>query len=173
MLRAKLNSRLVYASLPITIPTSCQIRKALRPSTICDLNLLTAGELAGILGPGQRFTSDAQLAAYAGVSPLEASSAGAVRHRLNRGGNRRLNSVLHRIVLTQLHASAAARAYMERRVSEGKSRREAMRALKRYVARSVWRLWQECGVHQREKATELKTDERQEAVRPFPLARAV
>lgn len=49
------------------------------------VQLLTAGALAGILGPGQRFTSEAQLAAYAGVAPLEASSAGLVRHRLNRG----------------------------------------------------------------------------------------
>jgi transposase len=140
---------------------------------ICGVNLLTAGTLAGILGPGQRFVSDAQLAAYAGVSPLEASSAGAVRHRLNRGGNRRLNSILHRIVLTQAHAWPEARAYLDRKVAEGKSRREAMRALKRYVARSVWRLWQECAAGQRERATELKTDEQLDAVRPFPLARAV
>ena len=49
------------------------------------VQLLTAGALAGILGPGQRFASEAQLAAYAGVAPLEASSAGIVRHRLNRG----------------------------------------------------------------------------------------
>jgi transposase len=58
------------------------------------VQILTAGALAGILGPGQRFTSEAQLAAYAGVAPLEASSAGLVRHRLNRGGNRRLNAIL-------------------------------------------------------------------------------
>ena len=61
------------------------------------------GTLAAILGPGNRFASDAQLAAYAGVAPLETSSAGLVRHRLNRGGNRRLNAVLYRIVLTQAH----------------------------------------------------------------------
>ena len=68
---------------------------------LCGVNLLTAGTLAAILGPGNRFANDAQLAAYAGVAPLEASSAGLVRHRLNRGGNRRLNAVLYRIVLTQ------------------------------------------------------------------------
>lgn len=60
-----------------------------------------------------------------------------------------------------------------RKVTEGKSRREAMRALKRYVARSVWRLWQECGVGRAEAEKELKTDEQREAVRPFPLAKAV
>jgi len=49
-----------------------------------------------------------------------------------------------RIVLTQAHYSPQARTYIDRRVSEGKSRREAHRALRRFVARAVWRLWQEC-----------------------------
>lgn len=111
---------------------------------LCGVNFLTAGALAGILGPGRRFSSEAQLAAYAGVAPLEASSAGRVRHRLNRGGNRRLNSLLYRIALTQASHLPEAKAYLERRVTEGKSRREARRALLRYVARAVWRLWQEC-----------------------------
>lgn len=111
---------------------------------LCGISLLTAGTLAGILGPGRRFESDAKLAAYAGVAPLEASSAGIVRHRLNRGGNRRLNAALYRIALTQAHHSPEARAYIARRVTEGKSKREAIRALKRYLIRAVWRLWQEC-----------------------------
>jgi transposase len=113
-------------------------------TNLCGVNLITAGTLAGILGPGDRFATDAQLAAYAGVAPLEASSAGLVRHRLNRGGNRRLNSVLYRIVLTQAHHSPAAKAYIDRRLSEGKTRREAHRALRRFVIRAIWRLWQEC-----------------------------
>ena len=111
---------------------------------LCGVNLLTAGVLAGILGPGLRFASDAELAAYAGASPLETSSAGLVRHRLNRGGNRRLNAVLYRIVLTQAHYLPEARAYIARRMSEGKTKREAHRCLRRYVARAIWRLWQEC-----------------------------
>ena len=78
------------------------------------------------------------------VSPIEASSAGRVRHRLNRGGNRRLNAILYRIVLTQSSHSPQARTYLDRRVSEGKTRREAFRALKRFVIRGIWRLWQEC-----------------------------
>ena len=115
---------------------------------ICGVSLLTAGTLAGILGPGRRFVSDAQLAAYAGAAPLEASSAGYVRHRLNRGGNRRLNAVLYRIVLTQAHHSPAGRAYLDRKVAQGKTRREARRALKRYIVRAIWRRWQECaGAH--------------------------
>lgn len=111
---------------------------------LCGVDLLTAGRLAAILGPGNRFSTDAQLAAYAGAAPLEASSAGHVRHRLNRGGNRRLNHVLYFIVLTQAHHLPAAKAYLDRRVSEGKSRREAHRALKRFIVRAIWKLWQEC-----------------------------
>ena len=111
---------------------------------LCGVNLLTAGTLAGMLGPGRRFQTEAQLAAYAGTSPLEASSSGLTRHRLNRGGNRRLNSVIYRIALTQAHFHPDARAYLERRVSEGKTRREAHRCLRRYIARAIWRLWQEC-----------------------------
>jgi transposase len=111
---------------------------------LCGVSLLTAGALAGLLGPGQRWHSEAQLAADAGVAPLEASSAGRVRHRLNRGGNRRLNAILYRIALTQAHYAPNARAYLDRRVAEGKPRKEALRALKRYLIRAIWRLWQEC-----------------------------
>jgi transposase len=111
---------------------------------LCGVSALTAGMLAGILGPGRRFASDAALAAYAGVSPLEASSAGHVRHRLNRGGNRRLNSILYMIALSQARHSEQARAYLARRISEGKTRREAIRALKRFIIRAIWRLWLEC-----------------------------
>jgi transposase len=111
---------------------------------LCGVNLLTAGALAGILGPGPRFTTDAQLAAYAGVAPLEASSAGHVRHRFNRLGNRRLNAILYRIALTQAHHSPEARTYLARRVAEGKTKREAIRALKRFIVRMIWRLWEEC-----------------------------
>ena len=111
---------------------------------LCGVNLLTAGALAGILGPGRRFRTEAQLAAYAGVAPLEASSAGRVRHRLNRGGHRRLNALLYRIALTQSRSSPAAQAYLARRTAAGKSPREALRALKRHLVRAVWRLWQEC-----------------------------
>ena len=111
---------------------------------ICGVSFVTAGTLAAILGPGNRFASDAQLAAYAGVAPLETSSAGRVRHRLNRGGNRRLNAVLYRVVLTQAHSFPEAKAYINRRISEGKTKREAHRALRRFVIRAVWRLWQEC-----------------------------
>lgn len=129
----------------VTLQIKAIARTRYAPLTrLCGVNVLTAGVLAGLLGPGQRFANDAQLAAYAGAAPLEASSGARVRHRLNRLGNRRLNSVLYWIVLTQAHHSAEARAYLARRTSQGKTRREAHRALRRYIARSVWRLWVEC-----------------------------
>ena len=91
-----------------------------------------------------RFASDADLAAYAGTAPLEASSAGAVRHRMNRGGNRQLNSIVHRIAVTPARHATAGRAYIERPRADGKSTREALRALKRFVVRRIWHLWMEC-----------------------------
>jgi transposase len=108
------------------------------------VSLLTAGARAGILGPGQRFRTDAQLAASAGGAPLEASSAGQRRHRLNRGGNRRRNAILHRIAVAHARCSPAARAYLQRREAGGQSRREAIRALKRFLIRAGWRAWQDC-----------------------------
>ena len=122
---------------------------------LCGVQLLTAGMLAGILGPGQRFSSEAQLAAYAGVAPLEASSAGTIRHRLNRRGNRRLNAILYRIALVQAASSPQAKAYLARRQAEGKTRREAIRALKRYLIRAIWRLWQRCLMSQMQPASAL------------------
>lgn len=111
---------------------------------IFGVGFIIAGTLAGILGPGSRFDSDAELAAYAGVAPIETSSAGLVRHRLNRGGNRRLNSLLHMIAVTQLRSWAPARAYVSRRTTEGKTRREGTRALKRFLVRAIWHAWQRC-----------------------------
>ena len=67
-----------------------------------------------------------------------------MRHRLNRGGNRRLNAILYRIALAQVRYDPVARAYVARRMAEGKTKREALRALKRFILRAVWRLWQQC-----------------------------
>lgn len=101
---------------------------------------LTAGILAGVLGT-RKFVAEDQFAAYGGVSPLETSSAGRVRHRLNRGGNRRLNRVLYLIALTQWKHPGPGRSYIQGRIEQGKSWLEAVRALKRFIARAVWRLW--------------------------------
>jgi transposase len=99
---------------------------------------LSAAKLLCEIGPIERFGSDAQLARHAGVAPLEASSGKKRRHRLDRGGNRQLNCALHRIAITQGRVHAPARAYLERKQNEGKSRREAIRCLKRQLARTVY-----------------------------------
>jgi transposase len=99
---------------------------------------LSAAKLLCEIGPIARFRTDAQLARHAGVAPLDASSGKQQRHRLDRGGNRQLNCALHRIAITQGRVHAPARAYLERKQSEGKSRREAIRCLKRQLARTVY-----------------------------------
>jgi len=126
-------------------------------TTIRGVGLILAGTLAGILGPGLRFSTDAEFAAYAGVAPLEASSAGLVRHRLNRGGNRRLNAVLYMIALTQLRDWEPARNYVAKRLGEGKTKREAMRALKRFLARAIWNAWKKCLSAQLTASSEVAT----------------
>ena len=97
-----------------------------------------AGRPLGEIGPIERFDSDAQLARHAGVAPLEASSGKQRRHRLDRGGNRQLNAALYRIAITQARYYAPAREYLERKRAEGKSRCEAIRCLKRQLARAVF-----------------------------------
>jgi transposase len=99
---------------------------------------LTAAKLLAEIGPIERFQTAAQLARHGGVAPLEASSGRVRRHRLDRGGNRQLNCALHRIAVTQARVHPAARAYLERKQTEGKSRREAIRCLRRQLARVVF-----------------------------------
>jgi transposase len=99
---------------------------------------VTAAKLLAEIGPIERFRSDAQLARHAGVAPLEASSGRTQRHRLDRGGNRQLNAALYRIAITQSRYHPGATAYLERKKAEGKSRREAIRCLKRLLVRVVF-----------------------------------
>jgi transposase len=88
--------------------------------------------------PG-RCRSDAAFAALAGACPIPASSGRTVRHRLNRGGDRALNRALHDIALTRCRSCPRTRAYCDRRRAEGKTDREIRRALKRYIARELFR----------------------------------
>jgi transposase len=89
--------------------------------------------------PG-RLASEAAFARLAGAAPIPASSGQTIRYRLDRGGDRQLNRALHQIVLTRRRMHRPTIDYIERRVREGKSRREATRCLKRYLARSLYRL---------------------------------
>jgi transposase len=99
---------------------------------------VTAAKLLAEICPISRFKTDAQLARHSGVAPLEASSGKSQRHRLDRGGNRQLNAALYRIAITQSRYHPDARAYLARKQAEGKSRREALRWLKRLLARAVF-----------------------------------
>jgi transposase len=87
----------------------------------------------------QRLRSEAAFAHLCGVAPLEASSGKTVRHRLNRGGNRQANHALWRIVFTRMSADTRTRAYVARRLGEGRSKPEIIRILKRYAAREIYR----------------------------------
>lgn len=87
-----------------------------------------------------RLRSEAAFAMLCGAAPVEASSGKTVRHRLNRGGDRQANAALYRIVLIRLRYHAPTRAYVERRTSQGKSKAEIIRCLKRYVAREIYRI---------------------------------
>lgn len=87
-----------------------------------------------------RFTSEAAFARLAGVAPIPASSGQTIRYRLDRSGDRQLNRALHQILITRRRTHPATIAYIERRISEGKTRREATRCLKRYLARGLYRL---------------------------------
>ncbi|MGD0064869.1 MAG: transposase, partial [Streptosporangiaceae bacterium] len=86
----------------------------------------------------ERLRSEAAWAHLCGAAPIPASSGKTVRRRLNPGGDRQANHALWRIVFTRLGSDPATRAYAERRTAEGKSKKEIIRCLKRYVAREVY-----------------------------------
>jgi transposase len=103
---------------------------------------LTAAKLIGEIAGAGRFATDAKLARAAGVAPIPVSSGKTNRHRLDRGGNRQLNATLHRIAITRGRCHAETKTYLDRKRREGKTTREALRCLKRYLARRVWQLLQ-------------------------------
>ena len=99
----------------------------------------TAGALLVAAGDNpDRLRNEATFAHLCGASPLDASSGKQLRHRLNRGGDRQANSALWRIVITRLASDPRTRRYVERRCKEGLTKTEAIRCLKRYVAREVF-----------------------------------
>jgi transposase len=100
---------------------------------------ILAAKIVGIVGDVSRFPSKAHFASYAGVAPIEASSGEVVRHRLSLAGNRRLNRVMHMIAVCQARSDPRGGAYHRKKLAEGKSRREAMRCLKRRVSDTVFK----------------------------------
>ena len=103
---------------------------------------LTAAKLIGEIAGAQRFSSEAKLARAAGVAPIPVSSGKTNRHRLDRGGNRQINAALHRVAVTRARCHPETKTYLDRKRQEGKSTREAIRCLKRHLARRIWHLLQ-------------------------------
>lgn len=108
-------------------------RNSIGPESAAQL-LLTAGDNS------ERLHSEASFAALCGVSPVPASSGKVTRHRLNRGGDRAANSALHIIAIGRLRTDPRTKTYVAKRIAEGHSKLEAIRCLKRYIAREVFTL---------------------------------
>jgi transposase len=100
---------------------------------------IVAAIVLGHVGDPRRFPTRDRFASYNGTAPIEASSGPRARHRLNPRGNRQLNHALHLIAVTQVAHDTAGRAYYERKLAEGKTKKEALRALKRRISDAVWR----------------------------------
>lgn len=98
-----------------------------------------AATILAITGEVGRFATAGHFAAFNGTAPLDASSGEIRRHRLNRGGNRELNSVLHVIAVCQISKPTLGQAYYRRKLADGKSKQEALRALKRQLSDVVYR----------------------------------
>ena len=101
---------------------------------------VTAATVIGETAGAERFATAAKFARITGTAPIPASSGNRVRHRLDPGGNRQLNAALHRIAVTQIRVHPPAKTYLEKKLAEGKTHKEAVRCLKRQLARTLWRL---------------------------------
>jgi len=114
-------------------------------TTLCDIvgiGQTGAATILAITGDVTRFRSAAAYASFSGTAPIAASSGDTIRYRLNRGGNRQLNKVLHTAAKTQVRLPGPGRDYYQRRRSEGKTNAEALRALKRHITTAVYRTLQ-------------------------------
>ena len=100
---------------------------------------IVAGFILGHVGDPTRFPTPQRFASYNGTAPIEASSGPIKRHRLNPRGNRKLNHAIHMAAVTQIRHDTPGRTYYERKLAEGKSKKEALRSLKRRISDAVWR----------------------------------
>ena len=118
--------------------------RALAPELLAEPGVgpIVAAQLIVTWSHHDRVTSEAAFARLAGVAPLPASSGLTTRHRLSRGGDRQLNRALHTVILHRRHHDPATRDYIARRIAEGKTTRDAVRLLKRYLARHLYRVMQ-------------------------------
>jgi transposase len=100
---------------------------------------ILAARIIGTVGNVARLPTKAHFASYSGRAPVEASSGEVVRHRLSLAGNRKLNYALHMVAVCQARSDARGGAYYRKKIAEGKSRKEALRCLKRRVSDAVFR----------------------------------
>jgi transposase len=103
------------------------------------IGVVTAAMIIGHVGNVDRFASAAHFASYNATAPIEASSGDRRRHRLNSRGNRQLNFAIHVAAVTQPRYPGEGRDYYDRKRAEGKSTKEAIRALKRQISNAVYR----------------------------------
>jgi len=103
---------------------------------------ILAAKIIGTVGDVARFPTKAHFASYSGTAPVEASSGEVVRHRLSLAGNRHLNNVLHMVAVCQARSDSRGGAYYRKKIAEGKSRKEALRCLKRRVSDAVFKILQ-------------------------------
>jgi transposase len=106
--------------------------------TLPGCGALTAAKIIGETAGVNRFASEAKFAMHAGIAPLPVWSGAKTRFRLNRSGNRQLNTAIHRIAVTQMRIHQPAKDFIARKMSEGKTKTEALRSLKRHIARKVY-----------------------------------
>jgi len=99
---------------------------------------ILAAKIIGTVGSVERFPTKAHFASYAGTAPVEASSGEVVRHRLSLAGNRHLNYALHMVAVCQARSDARGGTYYRKKIAEGKSRKEALRCLKRRISDAVF-----------------------------------
>jgi transposase len=100
---------------------------------------ILAAKIIGTVGSVARFPTKAHFASYSGTAPVEASSGEVVRHRLSLAGNRKLNNALHMVAICQARSDVRGRTYYRKKIAEGKSRKEALRCLKRRVSDAVFK----------------------------------
>jgi transposase len=108
------------------------------------IGTVTAAVIIGRTAGAQRFRSEACFARHAGTAPIPANSGKTIRYRLHRGGDRQLNRAIHIIALGRVAWDPDTRAYIQRKQSEGKTKLEAIRCLKRHIARQIWHLLDNC-----------------------------
>jgi transposase len=120
----------------------CQELLAVRPSRLLDvfgISTVLAVKLIGHSGDITRFHSPDHYASYTGTAPVDTSSGANLRQRVNRGGNRALNTAIHLVARTQISRPGPGRAYYDRKLAEGKTPNQAFRALKRQIVKVIYR----------------------------------